>query len=1428
MGWAKIRTFGLVSLWTLVLCGISLAAGSGTYEILSQGEDGIAFTVRLPHYRLDTLSYEGVEYVRPFAVGLVSFAEEGAPDLPVFSVLLAVPPGADARLVSVALSGGGSIDGVRVAPIPRIEATGEGNQRFATYIYAEDKAVYGSSSAFPERAAWLTDHGTLRHQDVVRVLISPFAYAPLESRLSYSDEVTVTVAFEGGALMRGGPRGEDMWEDVYRDALLNYDQGKSWRRVQAPMQKSEAVTHDRVKVLVDKTGIYRLGYGMLASLGFPAGVAVGDIMVYRDTFAEGSPDPVEMEESAIEVADNDANGVFSAGDTVSFYALDFYDQFGRRDGADYFFDKNVYWLSWSAGERRRMESRSGWREGVSPQTPAYFTDIIHEEEDVSFVNFPPTDDIDFYTWQRWRADLNFALPGLDSLVSASLITNFVSFYSVPEGRTTSGSMGLFITSCTTPQTRIATFTINVPSEFMRTTAINPGVLCSHGNTFRFESSLPSSWTPGHQLDWFEVAYARKYQAYDDMLAFDNGGVSGEVEYHVTGFSQRDIFVYDVTDSIMPTPIDIDPGQITDDGGAFTLTFRDSVAGRRAYLALCSSRAIEPGAGAVSLVGPPALREATGEYLIVSHPDFVEALDPLVARREAQGFSVVLATTDEVYDDFGNGAKSDTAIRRFAEYAFYDGDAQFLLLVGDANVDRRGLLLVPPPGQLASDVDYVPSHNLIFKDDNPYNKEIRPSENWFAFLGGPNDRFPDIYVGRLPADNAEELTAMINKIATFEDYAGPDPWKKRLLFVADDYYRAPSDDATQLCVLSGETSFESACDSVSTIVKNYALVPVDTVKYYLRWCTNGHEPQLRAQGLCVDMSSAQAYTRAHCTPELISLLDSGALIANFQGHSNHWQFTYETLLRDDFYYKDVRDLSNAHSPFMFLGFGCWMSDFQRQTESASFIGECLAEKFLKNSGGGACMTFASACAEYISENERVNPFVIRALFTHLQGRDPEGNPIAARVLSGEAVVTALLRYGSASYGERLIYLGDPAMVVDLGPPVVSLTANGTPVVGSYAYTGDDTLRVAGEIKDEEAIMAINLDLVEGNIVTPVPPDSFTVRALVDTAFTRSRAYEITYDHVPVFGDYLIRVGGDDYVGKTGTGEIRIRTGSATFFVDADELEEGGPLVFGQELRIVVNRFEATAEGDIQASVDSIPASEFTGYTLKKLDADGKKWEVSFSPSLDQGEHTVTVRVGVLSASRNFKYVPARVEIFADSKRLYDNDYVSPVAEFGVEVEAGSGVTAENLGVKLDGEDVPAAFSADSTGMVFSASFGVDLEPGEHEIAISVFDVAMSTIFRVSDTLVLSDVSVYPSPFSHETYFFYTLSQDAGEVRLRIYTVSGRLIFEEDLPNTAGYNEYRWDGRDLSLDRIANGTYLYKIVAKTGSRERESSGWVVRVE
>jgi flagellar hook assembly protein FlgD len=100
--------------------------------------------------------------------------------------------------------------------------------------------------------------------------------------------------------------------------------------------------------------------------------------------------------------------------------------------------------------------------------------------------------------------------------------------------------------------------------------------------------------------------------------------------------------------------------------------------------------------------------------------------------------------------------------------------------------------------------------------------------------------------------------------------------------------------------------------------------------------------------------------------------------------------------------------------------------------------------------------------------------------------------------------------------------------------------------------------------------------------------------------------------------------------------------------------------------------------------------------------------------------------------------------------------------------------------------------------------------------------------------LINIGNYPNPVSSNvidpnnagrTRFTYTLTADADEVKIEIYTVSGRLVNSlNNLPSTVGYHEYPrtqkgWECVDKDGRRLANGVYFYKIIATKGKQKIE---------
>jgi flagellar hook assembly protein FlgD len=93
--------------------------------------------------------------------------------------------------------------------------------------------------------------------------------------------------------------------------------------------------------------------------------------------------------------------------------------------------------------------------------------------------------------------------------------------------------------------------------------------------------------------------------------------------------------------------------------------------------------------------------------------------------------------------------------------------------------------------------------------------------------------------------------------------------------------------------------------------------------------------------------------------------------------------------------------------------------------------------------------------------------------------------------------------------------------------------------------------------------------------------------------------------------------------------------------------------------------------------------------------------------------------------------------------------------------------------------------------------------------------------VSSEPKILDLYNYPNPFSGYTYFTFKLTQIPDELKIKIYTVAGRLI-REFILNSAklnyDFNRIYWDGRDQDGDLVGNGVYLYKAIITSDGKTR----------
>ncbi|MEK7727657.1 MAG: type IX secretion system sortase PorU [candidate division KSB1 bacterium] len=149
---------------------------------------------------------------------------------------------------------------------------------------------------------------------------------------------------------------------------------------------------------------------------------------------------------------------------------------------------------------------------------------------------------------------------------------------------------------------------------------------------------------------------------------------------------------------------------------------------------------------------------------------------------------------------------------------------------------------------------------------------------------------------------------------------------------------------------------------------------------------------------------------------------------------------------------------------------------------------------------------------------------------------------------------------------------------------------------------------------------------------------------------------------------------------------------------------------------------------------------------------------------------------------------------------------------------------NSGNKIDVTEFFAYKSGSYTRGELFYTFA-ELEEGRHIVEVKAWDnfnnsgtASAEFVIATGEDLRLSAVMNYPNPLRNETTFTFAVNQPSATVAIKIYTLSGRLLRTlEAVEAIAGFNMVKWDGLDGDGDRLANGVYLYKLIARRESSE-----------
>jgi hypothetical protein len=208
------------------------------------------------------------------------------------------------------------------------------------------------------------------------------------------------------------------------------------------------------------------------------------------------------------------------------------------------------------------------------------------------------------------------------------------------------------------------------------------------------------------------------------------------------------------------------------------------------------------------------------------------------------------------------------------------------------------------------------------------------------------------------------------------------------------------------------------------------------------------------------------------------------------------------------------------------------------------------------------------------------------------------------------------------------------------------------------------------------------------------------------------------------------------------------------------------------------------------------------------------------------------------------VPPTLDVAFDGIHILNGDIVSPtpiitvqlrdddrlrkiqgVGNFQVLLTSANQVTVP---VDLTGSNV--RFSSDSTKgtaqLEIRMGQNTPLENGIYTLEVQgqdatnkkAADLPYRITFEVINESAISNIYPYPNPVTSKTKFVFTLTgkETPRNMKIQVLTLTGRVVREimmaELGPLRIGNNisQYAWDGTDEFGDKLANGTYLYRVI------------------
>ncbi len=754
------------------------------------------------------------------------------------------------------------------------------------------------------------------------------------------------------------------------------------------------------KIKVSKTGIYKLYYSDLESMGF---FNLKNVRIFgyggrQLSFSNSDYRPTDLAECPIYM-NTGSDGIFNKGDYILFYAEGPV-TWNYNSSNDFFMQKLhdysssiYYFITTDHGYGAKIETvnNTGLSEDLVVNS---YTDYAYYEKNSK--NLIRSGRI-WYTEEilQYPVDTIFQFSNYSSSSQAKIKAKVA-------GRSTSNRSASLLLNDET-----------VDTEFFPTISTTAST-----NRFAYDEILSHSFSTTNENIKVGVEYQKINLSDQAFLDYITINVPCNLSMNKNPFFFRDIHsIGEDTVAkfvISQVPQNAQVWDVTDINSVFaiaaqqtgsTLEFKAHTDSLREYvIADISYEYPRPQFNAsIEGVGQVSNQDLHGlkayNYIILAKEGFFEQANRLAEyHSQNSGLSVLIVSPEKIYNEFSSGTPDVTALRDFFrhQYKLNSGDdgLKYILLFGDGSYNNH----MNVEGNTNFILTYQSANSL--EPTSSYQ-----TDDFFGLLGDNEGEEINgtlggklvIGIGRLPVriikGDDYEARDVVNKILHYFESEMTD-WRRTLCFLGDDQ----SDGGT-----TDQTEHMQQSDNLATRFENkYA--GFETRKIFL-----DAYPQIIA-------ATGPSYPDAK--EELMNLFKKGVLLFNYFGHGSETGITGEKVLR----ISDIESMSNIDHLPLFITATCEFSRFDDvEMDGNNIIAKTSAgEMVILNPDGGGVALLTTTRAVYSDSNEALVKPIADLLFS----LDNSGNPLRL----GEIVMRAKNSLGDQKNKLNFVFLGDPAMIL----------------------------------------------------------------------------------------------------------------------------------------------------------------------------------------------------------------------------------------------------------------------------------------------------------------------------------------------------------------------------------------------------------------